>query len=299
MSITVTLHYQKQLDEPEIRQSFGRTVTVREKEQAVNVELTPDQADIWNQYGKRVSPSNRYAAAPVKRTTSRPVPQVADTIIYDSELTPAEAWQAFVTAVESYQAAIDEMDARQDALRAEKEAEKKRRAKKRQERLAAVTRPDFSNGTAVVDLRDNLFFMCEQWYNAEFDSRFKQWAKEVTAINPGRDNGYMFKGQFLPAGTVEMTPEPAVYLIAATAGSRKNNHTEYYVITFDGTEFHRTGIHTDDRRGWALRLRDEIQACIAGQTADPFAELRQAADNAAGDTVTVDTALLRQALDKL
>lgn len=100
----------------------------------------------------------------------------------------------------------------------------------------------------------------------DFDSRWKKWAKWVTAIDHAKDNGFAFVGDFLKAGTVEIKiGEPRVILVASETGSRQYRTTNYAVVVFradGGLEL--TEIRDSDKlRGWALRLRGPIAELLS------------------------------------
>ena len=94
----------------------------------------------------------------------------------------------------------------------------------------------------------------------EADSRFPNWVKRIIGINEDIDNGYCFEGAFINDRTVQIELEPAVYLVAATSGSRKHQHTTYRVVFMGKTgELHLSNIETDNTdAGWALRIRDQV-----------------------------------------
>ena len=104
--------------------------------------------------------------------------------------------------------------------------------------------------------------------------RGKRWAKEITGIKP--DSGaYMFEGDFVAGGTIEVSPKEQIYLVHMRTGSAKYNYSQYQVIKMqaDGELIH-TGIKDDDdEKGWNLRIRDRVQVELDKITPDERKEL--------------------------
>jgi len=115
----------------------------------------------------------------------------------------------------------------------------------------------------VRDLSAELFDMVSE--DAWPDTRFRSWAKFVTAVDTSKVNGYAFKGEFVEDGTVEVEIKPQVFLIMTTNGSRKYQTQHYSVVTMDAVgTLALTNIYTtDEERGWALRIRDKVAALVA------------------------------------
>lgn len=92
------------------------------------------------------------------------------------------------------------------------------------------------------------------------DFRFGSWVKAVTSVDRQGSDGYAFKGEFIPRGTIEVKAKPAVYLVMTTNGSRKYTVNHYSVVQMsaDG-QLTVTDIYTTNQeRGWALRIRDRV-----------------------------------------
>jgi len=95
-----------------------------------------------------------------------------------------------------------------------------------------------------------------------FDSRHKNWIKEVTGVDVTKSNGYAFQGNFLQVGSTVELPVGTILMYYYGSGSVKNYTVEVRVrrVTPDGLED--TGISTsrDNRksRGWALDVRDKV-----------------------------------------
>ncbi len=95
-----------------------------------------------------------------------------------------------------------------------------------------------------------------------FDSRHKNWIKEVTGVDGNKSNGYAFQGNFLQVGSTVELPVGTILMYYYGSGSVKNYTVEVRVhrVTPDGLED--TGISTsrDNRksRGWALDVRDKV-----------------------------------------
>ena len=117
-----------------------------------------------------------------------------------------------------------------------------------------------AEGKAVVELLDALQIVSGD----EQDSRFANWAKEVTSITSD-ETGYGFEGKWVNAGSVEVERKVHVYLLASTSGSRKNQTTTYRVVLMNADgKLERTDITTTNKTpGWALRIRDRVAALLA------------------------------------
>ena len=100
----------------------------------------------------------------------------------------------------------------------------------------------------------------------ETDSRWKRWAKFVDRVDSTQVGGYAFVGPFIDDGTLECSvPQARVILCASVTGSRKYQITTYGVVILrpDGS-LESAAIGTDDsRKGWALRIRDDVAALVA------------------------------------
>jgi len=114
----------------------------------------------------------------------------------------------------------------------------------------------------------------------QHDSRFRFWAKRIDGVDTSQTNGYMFTGDFVRGGTVDVSG-PGLYLVHSVNGSRKYATEHYTVVRMDadGT-LHTTDVGTTGREsGWAVRIRDDVVASLAemsGQTVSPLAAFTDA-----------------------
>ena len=167
-------------------------------------------------------------------------------------------WQAQVNA---WQVQHERVQAKAQAERDRiTEESRQQQIQREQDRLAASVINWKPDGTAICNLMDVLYSAAD----LNPDTRFANWVKEVVAVNRQREGGYMYDGDFLMSGTVEIKRKPHVYLVTCSHGSRRHKTTEYRVVLMDGEGvLHRTEIATDNSTlGWALRLRDQIQALL-------------------------------------
>jgi hypothetical protein len=179
---------------------------------------------------------------------------------------------AMQAELEKVQAELDaKREAEREAMRSRNEEQNRKLAEREAKREAAARRlraareaasiPQWSaDGKAIIDLRDALFFVAGD----EPDKRYRNWAKIVSGVTKKHDNGYDFEGDFVREGTVEISREYTVYLVASTNGSRKYHTTTYRVVVLNPEtgKLERTDITTDSARGWALRIRDQVKALL-------------------------------------
>lgn len=109
------------------------------------------------------------------------------------------------------------------------------------------------------------------------DHRFSNWAKEITGIDWSRNDGYMYQGDFIPTGSVEVPDgHNGLYLTCSTGGSRKYQTSVYRLMKIVNGEIVKTKFCTSsEKRGWALRLRDHVEAALAemdGKRPNPLAK---------------------------
>jgi len=93
------------------------------------------------------------------------------------------------------------------------------------------------------------------------DHRFKKWAKYITDCDMDRDDGYMFEGEWIGPGTVQVpTGHHRIILTCAISGSNKYHYRHFRVLIMKpDTTLEFTDIFTDDHdKGWALRLKPVI-----------------------------------------
>lgn len=111
----------------------------------------------------------------------------------------------------------------------------------------------------IRKLQKELLDMAEE-AGDKHDTRYKAWAKTVTAVDQGQSNVYAFDGDFVNDGDIEIEIKPTVFLVCTIQGSRRYQTKYYNVVTMgaDGTlslaDIRTTGIE----RGWALRIRNQI-----------------------------------------
>lgn len=108
------------------------------------------------------------------------------------------------------------------------------------------------------DLPKRALALCE----IPTDSRFKTWAKWVNSVDPSKNNGFAFVGDFIKDGTIEVAVEQSrVILCAAVSGSRRYQTTTYGVCVLhpDGT-LEATDIQTTDPL--TVPLVRESDACL-------------------------------------
>jgi hypothetical protein len=93
------------------------------------------------------------------------------------------------------------------------------------------------------------------------DERRKNWAKVIVNVDPSKDTGWAFEGEFIAAGGIQDVPAGAVVLVYGERGSRANPAPEARVFTAnsDGTmtlEAQASG------RAWARTLRDRVEELL-------------------------------------
>lgn len=105
----------------------------------------------------------------------------------------------------------------------------------------------------------------------ERDTRFKSWCKFIDEVDPSKQNGFAFVGEFVRDGTVEIEVKPQLFLVAVTSGSMKYHNTTYRVVAMNAEgQLERTDIiATDKTPGWALRIRDRVAALLATLVSSP------------------------------
>lgn len=152
-------------------------------------------------------------------------------------------------------------------LAQERAEEQARKEEKRAKIIAANSTFEWNNGKAICDLYTQIVAVAGIYQDNRFSSN---WVKRITAVDTSKQNGYCFQGEFINSGTVEITNEPQLFLIAGTSGSRKNNTTTYLVVVLVNGKLERTEIQTDNgKSGWALRIRDAVAAKLTEITRNP------------------------------
>ena len=115
----------------------------------------------------------------------------------------------------------------------------------------------------AIDTIDDLYDKLVKVANEPQDSRWQQWVKHITGIDTSKSNGYMYEGEFVETGTVETADKNGVYLVMTRSGSRKYQTSYYRVVRLIDGKLYRTDIATtDEKKGWALRLRESIRELL-------------------------------------
>lgn len=138
----------------------------------------------------------------------------------------------------------------------------------------------------ILDLQETLFATVATLGDSQ-DRRFTAWAKEVTAVDITKTNGYAFVGPFINRGSVEIELKPTLFIVMTCAGSMKYHTETYRVVTMDAEgHFTPTDIYTTDSKpGWALRIRDTV--------ADLLTEINQPTASEPAAEITTPATLTR------
>lgn len=89
-----------------------------------------------------------------------------------------------------------------------------------------------------------------------------KWVKWVTKIDPSQSNTYAFVGNFVERGTVQIKVGIPRLLLVGVRLRRGISEYRFVIMEDDGT-LTQTDIHeTDEKRGWALRVRDRVQMIL-------------------------------------
>ena len=232
--------------------------------------LTPDQRQKLLDYTEFVrnarfaSYGRDFATFEVKRFANGPLLDYRP-INFDTPPTVADVFAHIDRMMAEYplaQAELERQKAEWEAEQTERAAQRKaaaelEAAQREQKRLAAAAIVWKEDGTAILDLQTAIFA-------ASGDQHDKGgWVLEVTGID--RDNKFkMFVGEYVESGTVEISRQRRVYLVAAISGSRKYQTTTYRVVVMtDLGLLERTDISTDSATpGWQLRIRDQVAALL-------------------------------------
>lgn len=110
-------------------------------------------------------------------------------------------------------------------------------------------------------IKDNWLGEIMKVSQLKVDSRWKHWAKYIEDCDMSKDDGYIFSGDWIHSGTVQVeTGKHRVILACATHGTNKYHYRYFRVlIQKPDASLERTELGTDDSdKGWALRLRDAI-----------------------------------------
>ncbi len=99
------------------------------------------------------------------------------------------------------------------------------------------------------------------------DSRFKNWAKTLTAVDTTQQNGYCFVGEFIQMGRKHEL-EVGTLILRYTESGNTKYHTpciELMKVTTEGLNtFYKKECPT--LQGWALEVRDEIAKFLPEST---------------------------------
>ncbi len=100
------------------------------------------------------------------------------------------------------------------------------------------------------------------------DDNAPRWARYIDEIDTSQRNGWMFIGEFIPDGTVEVAGKPRLILAqsSVTSDAMRSGFLRHFalVILLADGGLRPTGIKTDDQRGgWALRIRDHALAWLS------------------------------------
>lgn len=94
----------------------------------------------------------------------------------------------------------------------------------------------------------------------------EKWVKWVAKIDPSQSNTFAFIGEFVESGTVQVRIGTPRLLLVGSKGRRASEYR--FVVMEAGGALTPTDIReTDEKRGWALRVRDRVQAILDQQAA--------------------------------
>lgn len=115
--------------------------------------------------------------------------------------------------------------------------------------------------TQIRDLKQEVLAASE----LKLDSRWKQYVKWIDAINPKLNDGYSLVGGFICDGTVQVDIGKRRLLLAcAESGSAKYRYGYYKILILeeDGSLTPTDIEACDEKRGWALRIREPVQKLL-------------------------------------
>lgn len=126
-----------------------------------------------------------------------------------------------------------------------------------------------------AQLCDDLFEIAQEMTGQEADHRWTKWVKRIDGVDLEQETGRAFEGEFIRAGTAELVEMPHVFLVMFTNDNVKYKIKEYAVVTMDAEgNLHPTEIITNDESGgWALRIRDDVDALVVKLTKKPLPNL--------------------------
>jgi hypothetical protein len=145
-------------------------------------------------------------------------------------------------------------------------------------------------------IKDNWLGEIMEVSQLKVDSRWKHWAKYINDCDMSKDDGYIFSGDWIHSGTVQVeTGKHRIILACASHGTNKYHYRYFRVlIQKPDASLEWTALGTDDSdKGWALRLRDAVCALL-----DKMA-LRDQGISKPADSVLVAAESFEAALSRL
>ncbi|MGZ5382787.1 MAG: hypothetical protein ACXW15_10450 [Acidimicrobiia bacterium] len=94
------------------------------------------------------------------------------------------------------------------------------------------------------------------------DERHKNWAKIVYSVDPSKDSGWAFEGEFIAVGGIQDVPAGSVLIAYGERGSRANPQiaAQLFTVNADATL---TSHASAKGRAWARTLRDRVIELLA------------------------------------
>ncbi len=282
-SVTVKVQYTKEQQNRAFVET-GKRIDSEEREIDIDTMTSEQRSDLlvisWHTTSRfRTASTINHSRISKEFSTNEPCIDDGDTISFDSVPTDDELLKLMSELAEEkrvIQAEVAELlPAWREADKARKieeesqrkakaaryeELDRQREEKRERERIEAVT-INWENGKALFDLDNGLSIAS----GLSYDHRWNSWTKEITGIDRHQKNGYMFEGDWVAKGTVELDEnERRVFLLASMTGSNKYRATDYQVVELvDGKLVKHDDLHDDDDKpGWALRMRDGISELL-------------------------------------
>lgn len=281
-SVTVKVQYTKD-QRNRVFVETGKSIDSEERKLDIDTMTSEQRSDLlvisWHTTSRFRSASTiEHSRVSKEYSTNKPCVGTGDTISFDHVPTDEDLLKLMSELAEEkrqVQAEVVElMPAWREADKArkiEEEAQRKRKAardeewqqrrdeEREQKRVEGVV-INWSNGTALFDLHNGLCVAS----GLSYDHRWQSWVKEITGIDRSKNNGYMYEGEFVSEGTVELDEnERRVFLVASETGSNKYRTTFYQVVVLENGELECEDLHDDDDKpGWALRMREGISELL-------------------------------------
>ena len=100
------------------------------------------------------------------------------------------------------------------------------------------------------------------------DERHKNWAKIVHGVDPSKDSGWAFEGDFIAVGGIQDVPAGSVMIVYGEKGSRANPQilAQLFVVNADATL---TPGAAAKGRAWARTLRDRVVELLDEASDEP------------------------------